>query len=85
MSAMQSIQRIVAFSETFAELGKANNKMVVAWNESVSGKNAQNICSALWNFLITIVKDKKEITSLNKNWRMLTFFKFCSKQKVYCC
>ena len=71
--------RIIAFNETFAELGKANNNVVVVWNESVSGRSAPDICSAFWNFLTTKVRDKKEIilwcdncTSQNKNWTLFT-------------
>ena len=30
-------RRIIAFNETFAELGKAKNNSTVVWNESVSG------------------------------------------------
>ena len=67
-------RRIIAFNETFAELGKANNNVVVVWNESVSGRSAPDIYSVFWNFLTMKVRDKKEIilwcdncTSQNKN------------------
>ena len=76
-------RRIIAFNETFAELGKAKSNVVVLWNESVGGRSASEICSAFWNFLINKVRDTKQVTlwcdnctSQNKNWTMFSFLVF---------
>ena len=73
-------RRIIAFNETFAELGKAKNNSTVVWNESVSGRSAADICSAFWCFFTKKLRDTKQIvlwcdncTSQNKNWTMYTF------------
>ena len=39
-------KRIVVFNETFSGLGTLSNNVAVVWNESVSGRNADDICSA---------------------------------------
>ena len=39
-------KRIVVFNETFSGIGTLSNNVAVVWNESVSGRNADDICSA---------------------------------------
>ena len=72
-------RRIVVFNETFAGLGTSSNNVAVVWNESVSGRNADDICSAYWNFFKRERDAKSFIlwgdncSAQNKNW---TFFSF---------
>lgn len=70
-------KRIVAFNETFAGLGKSSNNVAVVWNESVSGRNADAICSAYWSFFKkerdakSFILSGDNCSAQNKNW---TFF-----------
>ena len=43
-------RRIFVLKETFKGLGTSSNNVAVEWNESVSGRNADDICSAYWSF-----------------------------------
>ena len=72
-------RRIVVFNETFAGLGTSSNNVAVVRNESVSGRNADDTCSAYWNFFMR-ERDAKsfilwcdDCSAQNEN---LTFFSF---------
>ncbi|KAK3756834.1 hypothetical protein RRG08_048880 [Elysia crispata] len=72
-------RRIVVFKETFEGLGTSSNNVAVVRNESVSGRNADDICSAYWSFFKKERDTKSFIlwgnncSAQNKNW---TFFQF---------
>lgn len=74
--------RIVAFNESFAPLGPSKNVNVpyaVLWNETVAGRNKEDIISAFRAFLLH-KRDVNEIiiwldncAAQNKNWAFMCF------------
>lgn len=72
--------RLVTFNYTVASLGKAKAKdSVVIWNESISGRKAEDIASALKCFLLQN-RDTRHFViwadncgAQNKNWTLFTF------------
>lgn len=75
------VQRLTTYHESFVPLGK-NAKLppfAVIWNESISGRNKEDIISTFYAFLLS-QRDANLINfwldncaSQNKNWCFLTF------------
>lgn len=71
-------KRITAYNETFANLGKSNNNTVIVWNESVTGRNAEDV-SNTYHMFIKSNRDKKNFvfwadncSGQNKNWLLFS-------------
>lgn len=74
--------RIIAFNESFVPIGSAtanNLPFAVVWNETISGRNQEDIISAFRAFLIHnrdvrhIVLWMDNCSAQNKNWALFTF------------
>ncbi|KAG5870187.1 hypothetical protein JTB14_032479 [Gonioctena quinquepunctata] len=75
------VQRLTTYHESFVPLGKNSNlpPFAVVWNESISGRNKEDIISTFYAFLLS-QRDANRIifwldncSSQNKNWCFLTF------------
>lgn len=74
--------RIVAYNESFVPLGPTTNDCIpfaAIWNESISGRNQEDIISTIRSFLIykrdaaNIVLWMDNCSAQNKNWALLSF------------
>lgn len=74
--------RIIAFNESFVPLGSSKNEnlpFAVLWNDTISGRNQEDIISAYRAFLIhkrdieNIVLWADNCAAQNKNWALLCF------------
>lgn len=74
-------QRLIAYHESFVPLGEKPKlyPFAVIWNESVSGRNKEDIASTFYSFLLR-QRDSISVTfwldncaSQNKNWCFFTF------------
>lgn len=74
-------QRIIAFNETFAPVGKnqKENPLAVLWHEAVAGRKKEELVSTFHHFFLS-VRDSIKITlwldncsSQNKNWTLFSF------------
>lgn len=74
--------RIIAFNESFVQLGSSKNEnlpFAVLWNETIAGRNQEDIISAYRAFLIhkrdieNIVFWADNCAAQNKNWAFMCF------------
>ncbi|KAK3775298.1 hypothetical protein RRG08_030967 [Elysia crispata] len=73
-------RRIIVVYEPFAGLGTSSNNIAVVWNESVTGRNIDDIsCSAYWSFF-KMERDAKSFILWGDNCsaqdKNRTFFSF---------
>lgn len=74
-------KRLIAYNESFVALGSSNKlpPFAVLWNESISGRNKEDIISAFFAFMLSqrdvncFVFWLDNCSSQNKNWCFLTF------------
>jgi hypothetical protein len=81
--------RIIAFNETFSCIGKEGQSAAVVWDESIAGRNSEDVASAYLKFF-RVNRDAEEFTifldncsAQNKNCQLFSFFLRCVHQKEF--
>ena len=85
--------REIVFTETFSPIGKGkrSNHLAIVWDEATSGRDAEEVTSCFWHFILN-EKDAKSIiiyvdncAAQNKNWLLFSsLLRIVNSEEVAC-